>query len=94
MRGSRTVSSRPTHALFRLFAVFAFVVFFFVVGRFAAFHGTSGPDGLAMLPDGRLLVAHASLRCVFVLSHQGEVEARIEACRGTTVTMTKWWGVR
>lgn len=56
------------------------------VGRFATFHGTSGPDGLAMLPDGRLLVAHASLRRVFVLSHQGEVEARIEACRGTTVT--------
>ena len=56
------------------------------VGRFASFHGTSGPDGLLMLPDGRLLAAHASLGCVFVLSPQGEVLARLASCRGPTVT--------
>jgi gluconolactonase len=56
------------------------------VGRFASFSGTSGPDGMAMDADGRLMVCHASLRCVFVLSHQGEVVTRLRACRGTTVT--------
>ena len=56
------------------------------VGRFATFHGTSGPDGLAMDAAGRLLVAHASLGCVLVLSEQGEVVARMESCRGRTVT--------
>lgn len=56
------------------------------VGRFASFSGTSGPDGMAVDGEGRLMVCHASLRCVFVLSHQGEVVARLRACRGTTVT--------
>jgi gluconolactonase len=56
------------------------------VGRFASFHGTSGPDGLAMDGEGRLLVAHASLGCVFVLSPQGEVVGRLRSCRGSTVT--------
>jgi gluconolactonase len=56
------------------------------VGRFASFHGTSGPDGMAMDAAGNLLVAHASLGCVFVLSPQGEVLARLRSCRGRTVT--------
>ncbi|UFN48974.1 SMP-30/gluconolactonase/LRE family protein [Roseomonas sp. OT10] len=56
------------------------------VGRFASFHGTSGPDGMAMDAEGHLLVAHASLGCVFALSHQGEVLARLRSCRGRTVT--------
>jgi gluconolactonase len=56
------------------------------VGRFASFHGTSGPDGMAMDAEGRLFVAHASLGCVFVLSSQGEVMARLQTCRGHTVT--------
>ena len=56
------------------------------VGRFASFHGTSGPDGLALDAAGNLLVAHASLGCVFVLSDQGEVLARLRSCRGRTVT--------
>jgi len=57
------------------------------VGRFATFHGTSGPDGMAMDPSsGLLLVAHASLGSVFVLSPQGEVVARIRSCRGATTT--------
>jgi gluconolactonase len=37
------------------------------------FFGTAGPDGLALDRHGRLLVAHASLGCVFVLSASGEV---------------------
>lgn len=56
------------------------------VGRFASFHGTSGPDGLAIDGDGNLLVAHASLGAVFVVGPQGEPVARIVSCRGKTVT--------
>jgi gluconolactonase len=56
------------------------------VGRFASFHGVSGPDGMAMDGQGRLFMAHASLGCVFVLSLQGEVIARLTSCRGHTVT--------
>ena len=56
------------------------------VGRFASFHGTSGPDGLAVDAAGNLLVAHASLGSVFVLSPQGEPIARIRSCRGATTT--------
>ena len=56
------------------------------VGRFASFHGVSGPDGLAMDGEGRLMVSHASLGCVIVLSPQGEVVARLRSCRGSTVT--------
>ena len=56
------------------------------VGRFASFHGTSGPDGLAVDRRGNLLVAHASLAAVFVLGPQGDVLARIASCRGSTVT--------
>lgn len=56
------------------------------VGRFASFHGTSGPDGMAMDVAGNLLVAHASLGSVFILSPQGEPLARIRSCRGTTTT--------
>jgi gluconolactonase len=56
------------------------------VGRFASFHGTSGPDGMAMDAAGNLLVAHASLGSVFVLSPQGEPLARIRSCRGSTTT--------
>ncbi len=56
------------------------------VGRFASFHGTSGPDGMAVDAAGNLLVAHASLGSVFVLSPQGEPIARIRSCRGATTT--------
>jgi gluconolactonase len=56
------------------------------VGRFATFHGTSGPDGLTADAAGNILVAHASLGAVFVLGPQGEPVARITSCRGHTVT--------
>lgn len=62
------------------------------VGRFASFHGTSGPDGLAMDGAGNLLVAHASLGSVFVLSPQGEPVARIRSCRGATTTNLAFGG--
>ena len=55
------------------------------VGRFASFHGTSGPDGLALDRAGNLIVAHASLGSAFVLGPQGEPIARI-GVRGRTIT--------
>lgn len=56
------------------------------VGRFAHFHGTSGPDGMAADASGNILLAHASLGAVFVLGSQGAVVARIVSCRGATIT--------
>jgi gluconolactonase len=56
------------------------------VGRFCTLFGTSGPDGLAMDTDGRLLVAHASLGNAFVYAHNGECVARIASCAGPTCT--------
>lgn len=56
------------------------------VGRFCSFFGTSGPDGLAMAPDGRLLVAHASLGSVFVIAPNGECVERFRSCAGPTCT--------
>jgi gluconolactonase len=62
------------------------------VGRFASFHGTSGPDGLAADEKGNILVAHASLGAVFVLNPQGYVIAQINSCRGTTTTNMTFGG--
>ena len=62
------------------------------VGRFATFCGTSGPDGMAMDIEGNVLVAHASLGSVFVLSSQGEPVARFVSCRGRTVTNLAFGG--
>jgi gluconolactonase len=56
------------------------------VGRFCSFFGSSGPDGLAMDAEGRLLVAHASLGHVFVIAANGECTARIKSCAGPTCT--------
>jgi gluconolactonase len=56
------------------------------VGRFASFHGTAGPDGMAVDIAGNLFVAHASLGAVFVLDPEGYEIARIRSCRGRTTT--------
>jgi gluconolactonase len=56
------------------------------VGAFRTFFGASGPDGLAMDAEGRLVVAHASLRGAFVLNALGEVTHLVKSPVGTTVT--------
>jgi gluconolactonase len=56
------------------------------VGAFRTFYGTSGPDGLALDSEGRLVVAHASLGAAFVLSPRGEVTHVIRSPVGATVT--------
>lgn len=56
------------------------------VGVFRGFFGTSGPDGLAVDVDNRLVVAHASLGGAFVVNARGEVTHFIRSPSGQTVT--------
>ena len=56
------------------------------VGAFRTFFGTSGPDGLAVDVDNRLVVAHASLGGAFLLNARGEVTHFIKSPAGSTVT--------
>ncbi|MFS8977756.1 SMP-30/gluconolactonase/LRE family protein [Cupriavidus necator] len=49
-------------------------------GQFFTSYGPSGPDGLAMDIDGRLLVANPGLAYVWVINHRAEP---VEVIRGT-----------
>ena len=62
------------------------------VGRFRLFHGTGGPDGMAMNREGFLFVAHVSLGTVFVLDPDGDEVARIRSCAGKATTNVTWRG--
>lgn len=56
------------------------------VGAFQTFFGTSGPDGMALDAEGRLVVAHASLGGAFVLNARGEVTHFVRSPLGHTIT--------
>lgn len=56
------------------------------VGALRTFFGTSGPDGMAVDVDNRLVVAHASLGGAFVLNPRGEVTYFVKSPVGSTVT--------
>jgi gluconolactonase len=56
------------------------------IGAFRTFFGTSGPDGMAVDADNRLVVAHASLGGAFVLNAAGEVTHFIRSPAGSAVT--------
>lgn len=57
------------------------------MGAFQTFFGASGPDGLAVTPNGGLLVAHASLGGVFLLNARGEITHFLKSpIDGSTVT--------
>ena len=56
------------------------------VGAFRTFFGTSGPDGMAVDVDNRLVVAHASLGGAFVIASNGEVTHFVKSPSGSTVT--------
>ena len=56
------------------------------MGAFQTFFGSSGPDGLALDSEGRLVVAHASLGGAFVLNARGEVTHFVKSLSGSTVT--------
>ena len=56
------------------------------VGAFHTFFGASGPDGMAVDVENRLVVAHASLGGAFVLNARGECTHFIRSPAGSTVT--------
>ncbi len=56
------------------------------IGAFRTFFGTSGPDGMAVDVDNRLVVCHASLGGAFVLNARGEVTHFVKSPSGSTVT--------
>jgi gluconolactonase len=56
------------------------------IGAFRTFFGTSGPDGMAVDVENRLVVAHASLGGAFVVDARGEVTHFVKSAAGTTVT--------
>lgn len=56
------------------------------VGAFRTFFGTSGPDGMAVDEDNRLVVAHASLGGAFVLDATGGITHFVKSPAGPTVT--------
>lgn len=56
------------------------------VGVFRSFFGTSGPDGMAVDVAKRVVVAHASLGCAFVLNLGGEITHVVRSPTGQTIT--------
>lgn len=56
------------------------------VGAFRTFYGASGPDGLALDCENRVVVAHASLAAAFVVNARGDVTHIVRSPVGATVT--------
>jgi gluconolactonase len=56
------------------------------VGAFRTFFGTSGPDGMAVDVENRIVVAHASLGGAFVMNARAEITHFIRSPAGSTVT--------
>lgn len=62
------------------------------VSAFFTSHGPSGPDGLAVDVDGRVLVANPGLGCVWVLNHRAEPDLVLRSCAGTSLTNLAFGG--
>ncbi|URV29006.1 SMP-30/gluconolactonase/LRE family protein [Burkholderia gladioli] len=56
------------------------------VGQFFTSYGPSGPDGLTVDNDGRILVANPGLGYVWVLNHRGEPVEILTNSAGTSLT--------
>ena len=56
------------------------------VAAFQTFFGNSGPDGLALDAEGRLVMAHGSLGGAFVMTPRGEVTHFLKSPAGAMVT--------
>ena len=61
-------------------------------GQFFTSYGPSGPDGLAMDEEGRLLVANPGLGYVWVLSRFAEPQVVLQGPRGASVTNLAFGG--
>ena len=61
-------------------------------GQFFTSYGPSGPDGLAMDAEGRLLVANPGLGYVWVLNHRGEVAEVLTGPPGASLTNLAFGG--
>jgi len=55
-------------------------------------YGPSGPDGLAMDQQGRLIVANPGLGFAWVLNHRGEPEIVLRSCAGASLTNVAFGG--
>lgn len=62
------------------------------VGQFFTSYGPSGPDGLAVDEQGRLLVANPGLGYVWVLNRFGEPEIVLTGARGASLTNLAFGG--
>lgn len=62
------------------------------VGAFFTSYGPSGPDGLAVDVQGRVLVANPGLGLVWVLNHRAEPECVLRAAPGTSLTNLAFGG--
>jgi gluconolactonase len=62
------------------------------VGTFIQLSGGSGPDGLALDAEGRLLIAHFGMGCVWVMSASGEPVHRINSCASAHLTNLAFGG--
>jgi gluconolactonase len=62
------------------------------VGRFCAFFGVGGPDGLGMDTSGNLFVAHVSLGAIFVVTPDGETVRRYRSPVGKATTNIAFGG--
>ena len=56
------------------------------LGAFRTFFGASGPDGMAIDVENRVVVCHASLGGAFVMNARGEVTHFVKSPAGATVT--------
>ncbi|MBD9657847.1 SMP-30/gluconolactonase/LRE family protein, partial [Pseudomonas sp. PDM12] len=62
------------------------------VGQFFTSYGPSGPDGLAVDDQGRLLVANPGLGLVWVLNHRAEPVQVLRGVPGSSLTNLAFGG--
>jgi gluconolactonase len=62
------------------------------VSAFFTSYGPSGPDGLAVDAEGRVIVANPGLGVAWVLNHRAEPEVVLRSCAGASLTNVAFGG--